>query len=133
MFSTCYIPVTNGGTNLEKNTDLRRVVYSVLLTQIQFGVYHCGEKLPTIEETSEQLHVSIDTARTAYLKLKEEGYITLSKNVGATVKVEYNALETEKFIQTFFAPRKQAMVELACAIQPLLGNAQWIGLKHVSL
>ena len=74
MFSTCYIPVTNGGTNLETNTDLRRVVYSVLLTQIQFGVYHCGEKLPTIEETSEQLHVSIDTARTAYLKLKEEGY-----------------------------------------------------------
>ena len=34
------------------STELRQVVYSVLLTQIQFGVYRYGEKLPNIEETS---------------------------------------------------------------------------------
>ena len=83
------------------STELRQVVYSVLLTQIQFGVYRYGEKLPNIEETSERFHVSIDTARAAYLALKEKGYITLSKNVGATVKVEYSALETEEFIRPF--------------------------------
>ena len=87
---------------MENNTDLRKVVYSIMLTQIQFGTYRCGEKLPTIEETSRRLCVSIDTARTAYLKLKDEGYITLSKNVGATVKVNYDSQETEQFIQTFF-------------------------------
>ena len=95
-----------------------------MLTQIQFGTYRCGEKLPTIEETSRRLCVSIDTARTAYLKLKDEGYITLSKNVGATVKVNYDSQETEQFIQTFFSARKNAMIDLINSMLPLFGNAE---------
>lgn len=87
---------------MENSIELRQVVYRVLLTQIHFGVYHYQEKLPTIEETSAQLCVSIDTARAAYLKLKEEGYITLSKNAGATINKNYSAQEIEEFIQTLF-------------------------------
>ncbi len=118
---------------MKNSTELRRVVYSVLMTQIQFGIYHCGEKLPTIEETSSQLRVSIDTARAAYLQLKEEGYITLSKNVGATVKVNYGSQETEQFIQTFFASRKNAMTDLGNSMRALFANTQWTGLKHASI
>ena len=117
---------------MENNTDLRKVVYSIMLTQIQFGTYRCGEKLPTIEETSRRLCVSIDTARTAYLKLKDEGYITLSKNVGATVKVNYDSQETEQFIQTFFSARKNAMIDLINSMLPLFGNAQCVGMKNAS-
>ncbi len=117
---------------MENSTELCKIVYGVLLTQIQFGVYHCGEKLPNIEETGERLRVSIDTARAAYLKLKEEGYITLSKNVGATVKANYNNEETEQFIQTFFAARKHAMIDLGNSMQPLFSKAQWLGLKYAS-
>lgn len=117
---------------MNNNTDLRKVVYSVLLTQIQFGIYHYEEKLPTIEETSMQLCVSVDTARAAYLKLKEEGYITLLKNVGATVKVKYSPAETEAFIQTFFSVRKSAMLDLVHSMLPLFGSAQWIGLRNAS-
>lgn len=124
--------IENGGISLENSVELRRVVYSVLLTQIQFGIYHYREKLPNIEETSTRLCVSIDTARAAYLKLKEEGYITLSKNIGATVKVNYDANETEHFIQTFFSAREKAMTDLKNSILPLLGNAQWTGLKNAS-
>ncbi|MDO4275669.1 MAG: GntR family transcriptional regulator [Eubacteriales bacterium] len=118
---------------MNNSTELRTVVTSVLLNQIQFGVCHGGDKLPTIEETSTQLHVSVDTARAAYLKLKEQGYITLSKNVGATVKVRYNAEETEEFIQTFFSVRKNAMTDLGLSMKPLFGNAQWYGLKNISM
>lgn len=114
------------------NTELREIVYTVLMTQIQFGAYRCGDKLPNIEETSARLHVSIDTVRAAYLKLKEEGYISLSKNVGATVRKDYDDRETEQFIQTFFALRKDAMLDLARSLIPLFGNAQWIGLKYAS-
>lgn len=117
---------------MENSTELRTVVYNVLLTQIQFGVYHFREKLPTIEETSGRLCVSVDTARSAYLKLKEKGYITLSKNVGATVKVDYNAQETEEYIQTFFSTRKHAIIDLGRSIQPLFCNAQYLGLKNAS-
>ncbi|WP_195986024.1 GntR family transcriptional regulator [Clostridium sp. D33t1_170424_F3] len=117
---------------MENGTELHKVIYNVFLTQIQFGAYRFGEKLPTMEETSARLHVSIDTVRTAYLKLKEDGYISLSKNVGATVKVSYDDRETERFIQTFFSMRKNAMIDLANSMGPLFGNAQWIGLKHAS-
>ncbi|MBS7009941.1 GntR family transcriptional regulator [Anaerostipes sp.] len=117
---------------MENSIELRQVVYSVLLTQIRFGVYHFGEKLPTIEETSTRFHVSVDTARAAYLKLKNEGYITLEKNVGAAVKVRYNSHETEQFIQTFFAMRKASMIDLANAMGPLFSNAQWFGLRYAS-
>lgn len=117
---------------MKNSTELRGVVASVLLTQIQFGVYHNGEKLPNIEETSDQLCVSIDTARAAYLRLKEEGYITLSKNVGATVKVDYSPQETEGFIQTFFSLRRNAMIDLSKSMGALFGNAQLCGLKHAS-
>ena len=117
---------------MENTIELRKVVYSVLLTQIQFGVYHYGEKLPTIDETSARLCVSIDTARAAYLKLKEKGYITLSKYVGATVKVKYSIQETENFIQTFFSMRKTAIIDLGNSMPPLFANAQWNGLKNAS-
>ncbi len=117
---------------MENSTELRTVVHSVLLNQIQFGVYHCKDKLPTIEETGAWLCVSVDTARAAYLELKEEGYITLSKNVGATVKVDYSAQDTEQFIQTFFASRKTAISDLADSMKALLSNAQWHSLKKAS-
>ena len=117
---------------MDNSTELRQVVYSVLLTQIQFGFYRYGEKLPAIEETSTRLCVSVDTARAAYLKLKTRGYITLIKNAGATVKVKYDSRETEQFIQTFFSARKHAMIDLGKSLQPLFGTAQWTGLKYAA-
>lgn len=115
---------------MKNSTNLREVVYSVLLTQIRFGAYRCGAKLPTIEETSAQLHVSVATTRCAYLKLKEQGYISLSKNVGATVKANYTGQETEQFIQAFFSARRTAMTDLGRSLRPLFGNIQWLGLKN---
>ena len=114
---------------MKNSPNLHDVVYSVLLTQIRFGAYRCAEKLPTIEETSAQLHVSVATARCAYLKLKEQGYISLSKNVGATVKANYTSQETEQFIQAFFSARRTAMTDLGKSLRPLFGNVQWVGLK----
>lgn len=117
---------------MANNTELRKAVYNLLLNHIQFGTYRYGEKLPTIEEASARLCVSIDTARAAYLQLKSEGYITLSKNIGAIVKVNYSSLETEQFIQSFFSTRKKAMIDLGNSMKPLFGNARWIGLKNAS-
>ncbi|MCH1941877.1 GntR family transcriptional regulator [Holdemania massiliensis] len=117
---------------MENRLELCHVVYHVLLNQIQFGAYHWKDRLPTIEETSMQLHVSMDTVRSAYLRLKHEGIISLSKNVGARVKVNYNHLEMEQCIQMFFASRKTAMLDLAYSMRPLFAKAQGIGLRYAS-
>ena len=117
---------------MDNGMELHKVIYSVLLTQIQFGTYRYKENLPTLEEASARFLVSVDTVRAAYLRLKREGYITLSKNVGATIKVDYDKQETEQFIQTFFAQRKAALLDLGNSMLPLFGNAQWVGLKKAT-
>ena len=56
------------------------VVYDVLKTHIQFGAYRFGDVLPTMENNTENFLVSLDTIRSAYLRLEREGYVTLSQN-----------------------------------------------------
>ena len=72
--------------------ELQQVIYNVLLMQIRFGAYRYGARLPTLEEASQLFLVSIDTVRAAYLSLKQEGYISLSRSVGASVRVLYLSL-----------------------------------------
>lgn len=51
---------------------------------------------------SELFHVSVDTVHLAYRRLKTEGYISLSRNVGASVIVSFTDNEIEQHIQAFF-------------------------------
>lgn len=118
---------------MENELELHQMIYNTLLTQISFGTYDFGDKLPTMEEASGQLFVSIDTIRAAYLRLKQEGYIKLTKNVGAIVQARYSPQETEQSIQFFFAVRKNAMIDLSQSLFFLLGRSQWAGLKHADM
>ncbi|MCK5103538.1 MAG: winged helix-turn-helix transcriptional regulator, partial [Cyclobacteriaceae bacterium] len=46
-----------------------------IISDIQEGVLKYGDKLPSINETSEGLYLSRDTVERAYKKLKELGVI----------------------------------------------------------
>lgn len=89
------------------------IVYDVLKTHIQFGVYRCGDILPTMESNAENFIVSLDTIRSAYLRLQQEGYITLSQNVGSTVIIDYSDQEIEQHVQHFYSLRKKALLDLS--------------------
>lgn len=106
------------------------VVYDVLKTHIQFGAYRFGDVLPTMENNTENFLVSLDTMRSAYLQLEQEGYVTLSQNVGSTVIKNYSEQEIEQNVQRFFSQRKSALIDLSKSLHPLFTNAQWIGLKN---
>lgn len=112
--------------------ELQQVIYNVLLMQIRFGTYHYGDHLPTLEEASQLFLVSIDTVRAAYLSLKQEGYISLSRSVGAVVKVLYTRQETEQHIQDFYALRKEGLIDVSRSMQPLFSHALCIGFKNAS-
>lgn len=109
--------------------ELQQIIYKTLAVQIEFGVYRFEEQLPTIEEASQLFLVSTDTVRSAYLRLKQDGYITLSRSVGALVKVCYDTEDTDRHIQNFYALRKDALIELSRSMRPLLSYAQWVGFK----
>ena len=83
--------------------ELHQLIYELFKRQIMFGVHHFEDTLPTMKEASEYFFVSVDTVRKAYLKLKQEGYITLSTGVGAVVSVRYGNRAIRRNIQNFFA------------------------------
>lgn len=86
---------------MKNGSELYQIVYSLLAAQIEFGTYRFGDPLPKMEETARWLSVSLDTVRAAYLQLKQNGYITLTKKAGAAVAVRFQQEEFEEHIQTF--------------------------------
>lgn len=114
------------------NDDMERhqVIYNVIKTQIQFGVYRLGDILPTMKQAAGIFLVSLETIRFAYLRLQREGYIILIKNAGSTVIKDYSEQELEANIQIFFSGRKKALLDLSKSFRPLLSYAQWTGIKH---
>ncbi|WP_195267199.1 GntR family transcriptional regulator [Eubacterium sp. 1001713B170207_170306_E7] len=117
---------------MENNMDLRQVVYRVLLTQIQFGTFACGERLPTIEEAAKWFSVSLDTIRPAYNRLRREGVITLSQKLGAVVCAHYDAQASEAAVQELFAQRAAAMSDLGHVMPALFLHAQWCALRQAT-
>lgn len=117
---------------MENENELQQVIYNVLLMQIRFGTYRYGERLPTLEEASQLFLVSIDTVRAAYLSLKKDGYISLSRSVGASVKVFYTSQEIEQHIQAFYTLRKDGIIDISRSMRPLFSHAQCIGFKKAS-
>ena len=117
---------------MENGMELQQVIYHVLRTQIQFGVYRYGERLPTIEDAARLFVVSVKTIRAAYRQLQRDGYITISKSVGVKVDVSYSGQEIEAYIQRFFAQRRDALLDLGRSVGPLFGNAQWLGFKNAA-
>ena len=115
---------------MDKVMELHQVIYGLLAAQIEFGTYHYKDPLPKIEEVSQWFGVSLDTVKAAYHQLKIEGYITLTKKAGAAVAVQFQEAELEKNIQTFFALRKEAVMDMCKSFGPMFSQAQWHGLKN---
>ena len=117
---------------MEHLAEVQQIVYEILRTQIESGIYRYNESLLTMEEAGGQFNVSIDTIRSAYSRLKQEGYISLSKKSGAKVLVQRSEQEYAMNIQTYFGLRKDSLIDLGKSLRPLFSRAQWLGLKHVS-
>lgn len=115
---------------MKKEMDLCQIIYSVLVTQIRFGAYRFGDHLPTMDEAGQLMLVSVDTVRIAYRRLQAEGFITISKSIGASVKIQYSEAEISRNIQQFYAGHKTALQDLSQSMRILFGNALWLALKN---
>ena len=111
--------------------ELRQSVYCFLAAQIAFGTFRFGDPLPRMEDACRWLSVSLDTVRAAYLQLKREGWISLTKKAGATVAARLSNEETEVYIQSFFSVRREAVMDLCRSLEPLFGRVQWFAMKQM--
>lgn len=116
---------------MKKNNDIQNIIYTVLITQIRFGTYQYGDALPFIKEMSSYLHVSPETIRGVYNMLKDNNYISLSKNIGAKVIIKYDNDQINQHIYEFFSTRKEALLDLSQSMPLLFSNAQFISLKNL--
>ena len=64
---------------MKGNMERYQVVYSVLKTHIQFGIYGFGDVLPSIENAAADFFVSVDTMRAAYQQLQRDGLVHFHK------------------------------------------------------
>lgn len=116
----------------ENEFHLYRVIYEVLATQIRFGVYAAGDRLPRLEEANEHFLVSVDTLREAYLQLAKDGAVNLRKRAGATVRRQYSNAEIAAHIQDYFGRRSRSLPDATASLGDLFGKALWLGLKAAS-
>ena len=112
--------------------ELWHTIHNLLKTQIEFGVYRLGDSLPTMKEAGGYFLASVDTVRLAYLRLKEENYISLSTSVGATVIVPFSEKDIQRHIQDYFVCRRSAMLDLVQSLMLLFGYGRWLALKNAS-
>ncbi len=114
---------------MQQEMELQQIIYNLLKIQITFGGYRFEDSLPTIREASSYFNVSIDTVRLAYVRLKQEGYISLSTCVGASVSVNYSDEEIQQHIRTYFACRREPLLSFARAVGVLVNYAQWFAFR----
>lgn len=107
---------------MNNGMELHQAIYQFYRTQIQFGFYGSGDKLPALEETCRQFHTSMDTVKPAYHRLKHEGYISLTQKAGAKVIIKYEPEEIEQNIQAFYAKRREPLIDFVDSMWPLLGQ-----------
>lgn len=117
---------------MQKDMELQQLIFELFETQIKFGAHRYGELLPTIKEVSSYFLASVDTVRLAYIRLKQEGYITLSTCVGAVVKVSYTDSEIHQHIQGYFSSRKESLLAFAQSVGILSSYVQWFALKNAA-
>ena len=110
--------------------ELHKIIYDLLVTQIQFGTYKYKDPLPKMADISQWFFVSLDTVKAAYHLLKKDGYITLTKRAGAIVNIQLEASELDSNIQTFFAARHESIIGLCQAFTPLFSHVQWYSMKY---
>lgn len=116
---------------MEETMELNQAVYSLLAAQITFGTYRFGDPLPRMEDAGRWFSVSLDTVRAAYLRLKREGWISLTKKAGAAVVAQLDDRQIEGNIQSFFSLRREAVMDLCRSLEPLFGRVQWFALKNI--
>lgn len=66
-----------------------QIVYQIK-EQVSNGMLHSGDELPSVRELADSLGINMHTVRSAYLKLREQGIITM--HLGRRAKIAKRTL-----------------------------------------
>ncbi len=80
--------------NIDFGSD--EAIYIQLRNQIVLGIakeeIKNGESLPSVRQLADELGVNMHTVNKAYSMLKSEGYLTMNRQRGAVISIEFESV-----------------------------------------
>lgn len=104
---------------MEKDICLCDLVFDYYEKQILFGYCQYGERLPSITHICDLFHLSRNTVRKAYERLKEKGYAQSEERKGFTVLYRGSSEDFERNKANYYVPREDGIQDFLCAAKLL--------------
>lgn len=130
--------------DFQPDEKLYEQIYQRLKTAIADGYYQSGDQLPSFRAYASHLGVSLNTVKTAYFQLLEEGYIISKERCGFFVdKIELDHLGPQEAVYPHYLEDKAAQpswrydfspsaVDLVALARTGLSQAAGIGMAQAS-
>ena len=88
------------------------MIYQFFKTQIEFGYFQKGDCLPSIASLCSTYHAALQTVRSAYLQLQEEGYIQINWGKNTVAAYDASAEVCYQTLQDYYLARENAIRNL---------------------
>ena len=100
--------------DMNSETPLYEQLYNSVVLGIATGRLKEGEKMPTVRKLGIDLGINLHTVNKAYTLLKQKGYLSANRNMGAVVNSKRYYEADEVFISAVKASVKPVLAE-CCA------------------
>lgn len=94
-----------------QNNSMADIIYDYFTSRILFGYYLRGDRLPAVSYICRQFQVSPLTARTALIRMREEGYIETTERKRSIVTYRPDKQQEQRYRKAFLS-RKEGMNDM---------------------
>ncbi len=89
---------------MQSEQQYSNLIYEYFFMRIQFGYYHCGDYLPSIDNLCREFCVSAQTVKIALQRLRAEGYIDMHNGRSTKVIFEQDPERAGQAMTSLFLP-----------------------------
>ena len=97
---------------MQSEQQYSNLIYEYFFMRIQFGYYHCGDYLPSIDNLCREFCVSAQTVKIALQRLRAEGYIDMHNGRSTKVIFEQDPERARQAMIRYFSRRIQGFEDL---------------------
>lgn len=118
---------------MNKNEGLSVLIYEYYESRILFGIYRCGELLPSVPQICATFRLGRNTVQSALDRLEKMGYIRTEERKVAKVIYEGTEERYRKNVADYFVPRTEGILDFQYAGEFLFLPLWKIGVKNLGM
>lgn len=108
------------------------IIYEYFLARLHFNYYKQGDTLPAVSTLYQQFGVAEQTVKAALKRLRSEGYIAMHNGMNTRVLFLQTPQEACRFAASYFACRRNGILDLVRTSELILNPFLINGLQHLS-